>query len=77
MFAFLLCSRILNNRNELDLAELNFFLTGGVGLSEGEDIANPGPGWLKEQSWEEIRRLGALDNFAGIAKEFATLVSSI
>ena len=75
LFAFLLCSRIMNAEGSLDPAAWAFLLTGGVGLSEGDELPNPAVEWLSDKSWDEIRRLSSLAAFDGLAKEFTRLVA--
>lgn len=40
-------------KRTLTKQELNFFLTGGVGLEN--PIPNPGKPWLPDKSWDEVR----------------------
>jgi dynein heavy chain len=64
MFAFLLCSRIMQGANEIDARELRFLIAGPVKLiEEGE---NPAPSWLTSKSWYEIKALDLLPTFSGI-----------
>jgi dynein heavy chain len=75
LFAFLLCSRIMNSEGSLDPAAWAFLLTGGVGLTEKDELPNPAADWLSDKSWDEIRRLSSLTAFDGLAKEFTRLVA--
>ena len=65
LFAFLLCSRILESRGEVDPDEWLFLLTGGLG---GGDTPrpNPAPEWLSDRGWRELLRLERLPAFAGL-----------
>ncbi|XP_071083415.1 dynein axonemal heavy chain 12-like isoform X1 [Haliotis cracherodii] len=68
VFAFLLCAKQLLARNDLDLEEFMFFLTGGVGLDN--KLANPAPSWLSDKSWDEICRLSDLKHFKKFKEHF-------
>ncbi|KAI9141391.1 dynein heavy chain and region D6 of dynein motor-domain-containing protein [Paraphysoderma sedebokerense] len=68
LFSFLLCSRILINQREMDEAELQFFLTGGVGLETSK--VKPDLHWLSDKIWNEICRLNSLTPFKGIMDDF-------
>ncbi|KAI9333781.1 dynein heavy chain and region D6 of dynein motor-domain-containing protein [Zopfochytrium polystomum] len=69
LFSFLLCICILRSRGELDSVELNFFVTGGIGVG-GNDSPNPDPTWLAEKAWTELCRLSAIPAFANLKDEF-------
>jgi hypothetical protein len=64
LFAFLLCSRIMESKGNVDPAEWMFLLTGGLGSSG--DAANPAPEWLSERGWKELGRLDKLGAFNGL-----------
>ncbi|XP_050309816.1 dynein axonemal heavy chain 7 [Anthonomus grandis grandis] len=67
LFSLLLGVNLMKSRNEIDLAEWMFLLTGGVGL----DNPNVNPcDWLVTKSWDELCRLNDLPNFNGILKHF-------
>lgn len=50
----------MKSRDEVDLSEWMFLLTGGVGLDNPHK--NPS-GWLVDKSWDELCRLDELPNF--------------
>ena len=51
----------------MDNIELNFLLTGNVGIENSlENLTN----WLPSKSWDEICRLNNLENFKTIQKSF-------
>jgi dynein heavy chain len=62
LFSFILCSSILRNKNELDDAEFQFLLTGGIGVGQPTE-KNPDPSWISEKAWGEICRLSNLPAF--------------
>eukprot|EP01135_Chromosphaera_perkinsii_P003004 Nk52_evm26s232 gene=Nk52_evmTU26s232 len=67
LFAFLLCVRILMNRNMIDMEEWSFLLSGGAIKQE---IPNPDPSWVNARAWNELMALNELPNFSGIASTF-------
>lgn len=50
-------------KNEMDMNEFMFFLTGGVGLEN--KLKNPAPQWLSDRSWDEICRMSDMKSFSG------------
>ncbi|TTB85611.1 Dynein heavy chain 1, axonemal [Bagarius yarrelli] len=68
MFAFLLCARILMNRNKIDMAEWQYMLSGGTSMQR---LPNPSPAWLSERAWQDIMALSELPNFTGLAQTFS------
>ena len=50
-------------KNEMDMGEFMFFLTGGVGLEN--KLKNPAPQWLSDRSWDEICRMSEMKSFTG------------
>ncbi|KAI5607103.1 dynein heavy chain 1, axonemal, partial [Silurus asotus] len=68
MFAFLLCVRIMMNKNRIDLAEWKFMLSGGTSLQQEP---NPAPSWLSERAWQDIMALSSLPNFTGLTQTFS------
>ncbi|XP_046731532.1 dynein axonemal heavy chain 1 [Silurus meridionalis] len=68
MFAFLLCVRIMMNKNLIDMAEWKFMLSGGTSLQQEP---NPAPTWLSERAWQDIMALSSLPNFTGLAQTFS------
>ena len=73
LFSFLLCVNLLKDKKEVDHAEWMFLLTGGVGLVNTND--NPAKAWLPSPSWDQLCRLGDLDNFKGIKDSVAANTS--
>ncbi|KAG2501733.1 hypothetical protein HYH03_000233 [Edaphochlamys debaryana] len=69
LFAFLLCTRILETKGRVDADEYMFLLTGGLGGADPRP--NPAPEWLVERGWREICRLDKLPTFMGLADSFA------
>ncbi|XP_053339456.1 dynein axonemal heavy chain 1 [Clarias gariepinus] len=68
MFAFLLCARIMMNRNEIDMMEWQYMLSGGTSQQQ---LPNPAPTWLSERAWQDIMALNALPTFEGLAQTFS------
>ncbi|XP_028841933.1 dynein heavy chain 1, axonemal isoform X2 [Denticeps clupeoides] len=73
MFAFLLCARIMMNQNQMDMAEWQFMLSGGVAQQQ---MPNPAVSWLTERAWQDVLSLSALPSFSGLADSFFTLALS-
>ena len=85
LFSVLLTLAIMQGRDEINAAELMFFLTGGTGLSssggassgsstDDDDFdvvmrAHPASNWLSEKQWTEACRLSSLPAFRVFAKE--------
>ena len=70
LFSFILCCNLLMHRDEINMDDFRFFLTGGVGL----DNPNKNPTeWLPAKSWDEMCRLDDIPEFNGFRKEFANL----
>ncbi|KAI8825055.1 dynein heavy chain and region D6 of dynein motor-domain-containing protein [Fimicolochytrium jonesii] len=70
LFSFLLCSVILKNRKELDDAEFQHLLTGGISVGSPA-MANPDPSLLSEKAWSELYRMSDLPAFTGLRDEFS------
>ena len=68
LFAFLLCSRILESKGQIDPDQWMFLLTGGLGSAA--DISNPCPDWLVARGWREILKLSTLPAFTGLHTSF-------
>ncbi|RMX38335.1 hypothetical protein pdam_00005508 [Pocillopora damicornis] len=68
LFSFVLCCNILNSKNEMDMEEFMFFLTGGVGLEN--KLENPDPSWLSDKAWDELCRMCDLRGFKDFRKSF-------
>lgn len=52
LFSFILCTSIMLAKRTLTKQELNFFLTGGVGLENPHP--NPAAAWLPDKHWDEV-----------------------
>jgi len=68
LFSFLLCIKLLRIRDDIDTAELRFFLTGSsaVELSRPNPSADNG-GWLNDKSWGDflgVDELPAFEHFS-------------
>ncbi|KAL3881803.1 hypothetical protein ACJMK2_028195, partial [Sinanodonta woodiana] len=68
MFAFLLCARIKQFNNQIDMSEWRFLLAGGT--IKPAELPNPAPEWLSVRSWNDILTLAALPTFAKFAEDF-------
>ena len=73
LFSFLMCVRILMGKNEINMDEWRFLITGGTVTPES--FENPAPEWISERSWLEILTLPALPVFAEFAKDFPAHVA--
>ncbi|KXZ55711.1 DHC8 protein [Gonium pectorale] len=69
LFAFLLCTRILETKGRVDIDEYMFLLTGGLG-GAADPRHNPASDWLVERGWRELCRLDRLPTFMGLADAF-------
>ena len=69
LFAFILCLKILQGRDEIPAAELRFLLAGPS--SNSNDEPNPAPHWLVEKAWCDIVSLTALPAFDGLHEHFS------
>jgi len=69
LFSFLMCVKIMQSENKIDMSELRFFLVGGTGI----DVTEPNPteefgGWLTNKQWASFIELE--QHFATIFKDF-------
>ncbi|GAB1601341.1 dynein heavy chain 12, axonemal-like isoform X2 [Argonauta hians] len=74
LFSFILTTKLLFAKDELDYAELMFLLTGGIGLEN--NLLNPDKSWLSEKSWDEICRLTEMRAFKGFRESFVRDIRS-
>jgi dynein heavy chain, axonemal len=74
LFSFLLCIGIMKGKNEIDLNEWMFLLTGGIGVEQNLP-ANPDPKWISDKAWGEIYRFSGLPAFSHFSENFAESVS--
>lgn len=68
VFSTMLAMKLMELSNELDQAEVKFFLTGGVSL--GEALPDNPTHWISEKCWGEMNRLNKLPNFKGWIDHF-------
>ncbi|CAM9445138.1 unnamed protein product [Ectocarpus fasciculatus] len=69
LFSFLLTSRILAGKNQIDQHDWYFLLTGGSGMENPHP--NPGEGWLGSKSWDSVVKLSQLDSYSTFKEDFA------
>lgn len=69
LFSLLLAVNLLKSRNEINIAEWMFLLTGGVGLENPHK--NP-TDWLTSKSWDELCRLNDYPAFKYIPQRFCS-----
>ena len=71
LFSFLLTSRILGGRGEIDQGDWFFLLTGGIGMDNPHP--NPAPDWLSGKNWDAVCRLSGLPSkkYSAFKDEFA------
>ncbi|KAJ3092439.1 Dynein heavy chain 3, axonemal [Quaeritorhiza haematococci] len=75
LFSFLLCIGLMKGKNEIDLDEWMFLLTGGMSMDSNLP-PNPAPEWLSEKSWGEICRLSNnIPTFKQFANDFKSCLS--
>lgn len=74
--------QVLQQRGEVDAKDWRFLLAGpaagvpgrvpcGSSGGAGEQLPNPGAGWMTDKSWGEVLALDALPSFAGLAQHVA------
>jgi dynein heavy chain len=68
LFSFLLCTGLAKAKNEVDMDEWNFLLTGGLSM-DSKLPPNPAMEWLSEKAWTEINRLSGYSAFKGLATD--------
>ena len=71
LFSYTMCIAIRDGAGLMNMEEYNFMLTGGISLAANTQ-RNPGAGWLAEDRWDQICRLGDLAAFDGINTGFAS-----
>lgn len=74
LFSFVLCCNLLLVQEKINTTELNFLLTGGIGLDN--PLSNPASSWLSDKQWDEICRLDQLPDLQGFRTSFVKDVSS-
>ena len=66
-----MCVRIQQNANQVNLAEWQFFLRGGMVLDRSIQPPNPAPDWISELAWDNIVELEQqVPHFIGITASF-------
>jgi dynein heavy chain len=74
LFSFLLTSRIMNGKGEIDSNEWFYLLTGGVGT---ENIhVNPATEWLSNKCWDAVCRLSEIKKYQNFREDFVKNVES-
>jgi dynein heavy chain len=73
-FSFFLTVTILKAENEIEATEWRFLLTGGIGVSNGEE-SNPDKSWITEKTWSEICKLSDITVFSGFSENFKKNIS--
>eukprot|EP00911_Craspedida_sp_UC1_P000920 UC1_evm1s700 len=68
LFSFLLCARILMNKDAIDMDEWRYLISGSSLVPP--DKPNPQPDWLNDRAWTEIRLVSLLPAFKGFDEEF-------
>lgn len=69
LFAFNLTLRFMEYDKLLDMKELRFLMTGGIGLDE-KLPDKPEEAWLLDKTWAEFCRLSDLERFKDFYKDF-------
>ncbi|CAG9334937.1 unnamed protein product [Blepharisma stoltei] len=75
LFAFNLTLKFMEYNKELDIAELRFLMTGGIGLDE-KLPEKPDADWLLDKSWAEFCRLSDLPRFQGFFYDIRDNISA-
>ena len=68
LFSFLLTSRIMAGKGEIDPNEWFFLLTGGIGTENL--FKNPAPKWLNIKCWESVCRLSEIKKYSNFREDF-------
>lgn len=68
LFSFLLCARILQNDNKIDMDEWHHLIAGGAVTAK--QLPNPAPDWISERMWMDLLTLTSLPSLATLADEF-------
>ena len=71
LYSLLLTINLLKNRNEIDIAEWMFLLTGGVGLENPHVLPVE---WLPNKCWDEWCRLDEIPTFRVCFNIFSLLI---
>ena len=68
LFSFLLTSRIMGGKGEIDPEEWFFLLTGGIGIENL--FKNPAPEWLSSKCWDAVCRLSDIKKYNNFREDF-------
>jgi dynein heavy chain len=69
LFSYLMCLKVMDERNELDQIENRFMLTGGTSADMKQP--NPAPHWLPDRAWCTIEEMSEkLIRYKGFDQEF-------
>lgn len=68
LFSFLLTTRIMGGKGQIDAAEWFYLLTGGMGMENPHP--KPDKDWLSSKSWDAICRLGDVPKYANFREDF-------
>jgi len=69
LFSYLICLKVMDERDELDQIENRFMLTGGIQVEPKEP--NPASHWLVDKAWCTIEEMSdKIPHFKGFDKEF-------
>jgi dynein heavy chain len=58
-----MCTKVLATAGQVNAEEWQFFLRGGQVLDREALPANPAPGWLAAEAWDNISQLDKLLSF--------------
>jgi len=70
LFAFQICSKILQGANKMVMSEYDFFLRGGQVFDKSTQPTNPCSDWINETAWDHLCVLDELPSFKGILASF-------
>jgi dynein heavy chain len=70
LFSFLLTTRIMGGKGQIDEEAWFFLLTGGLGM-ENKNL-NPASSWLSSRCWDEVCRLSDMKKFHGFKEDFVS-----
>ena len=74
LFSFLLTSRIMGGKGQIDQTEWFYLLTGGIGMEN----LNPNPAidWLSAKCWDSVCRLSDLKKFGTFKEDFTNHINT-
>ena len=70
LFSFLLTSRIMGGKGEIDPEEWFFLLSGGIGIEN--HFKNPAPEWLSSKCWDSVCRLSDIKKYSTFKEDFCS-----